>query len=195
MSIHTKFLNGKNGIVFIGLNATEEAVQCGSVFCTRIHFWKILKDAGFIEEYTRDNNQTFPFEHMAPDVFISGVKSNYPDGLGFTDIIDDNAIIERNSKNVSVLSTHLESLQKRLIEAKPNKIVLLGKRVTEEFLRLDETLKNAWEKRKAKNNEAVYTYLGITDILGREVKVYVVPFPETTPIAEKYKYYESVLNS
>ena len=182
MSIHTKFLNGKNGIVFIGLNATEEAVQSGSVFCTRVHFWKILKDAGFIKEYTRDNNQTFPFEHMAPDVFISGVKSNYPNGLGFTDIIDDNSIIQRRSNKVKVLPKHLESLKKRLIDAKPNKIVLMGKRVTEEFLRLDETLKSTWEKKKVENNEAVYSYLGNTDILGREVKVYIVPFPETSPI-------------
>ena len=195
MSIHTKFLRGKNGIVFIGLNATAEAVQCGSVFCTRVHFWKILKDAELINEYTKDNSRTFPFEHMAPDVFISGEKSNYPDGLGFTDIIDDNAIIERNSKNVRVLSTHLDSLKKRLTEAKPDKIVLLGKRVTEEFLRLDETLKDAWDKRKAKDNEDVYRYLGNTDILGREVKVYVVPFPETSPIAKKHKYYKSVLES
>ena len=193
MSIHTKFLRGKNGIVFIGLNATAEAVQCGSVFCTRVHFWKILKDAGFINEYTKDNSQTFPFEHMAPDVFISGEKSNYPDGLGFTDIVDDNAIIERNSKNVRVLSTHLDSLKKRLIEAKPDKIVLLGKRVAEEFLKMDNTLKVAWASRRTKDNEEVYRYLGNTDILGREVKVYVVPFPETSPIAEKHKYYKTVL--
>lgn len=197
MSIQTKFLKGKNGIVFIGLNATAEAVKCGSVFCTRVHFWNILKDAGFIKKVTRNDKQTFPFEHMAPEVFISGVNSSYNDGLGFTDIIDDDSIIQRNSNQVKVLQEHLNSLRERLVKAEPQKIVLLGKRVTKEFLRLDQSLEKAWKERNGKNNEEVYRYLGNTDIdiLSREVKVYVVPFPETTPISEKHKYYESVLKS
>jgi hypothetical protein len=193
MSIHTKFLTGENAIVFIGLNATEEAVKIGSVFCTRVHFWKILKDAGFIKEYTRINNNTYPFEHMASDVFISGELSNYPYGLGFTDIIDDDAIICKKSSQVKVLPKHLESLKIRLMDACPDKIVLMGKRVAEEFLRLDETLSCDWRKIKYKGNEEVYNYLGDTNFLGRKVKVFVVPFPETSPVAEKHKYYKIIL--
>jgi hypothetical protein len=58
MSIHTKFLIGKNGTVFNGLNATEEAVKIGSVFCTRVHFWKILKEAGLITSYIQIEGNT-----------------------------------------------------------------------------------------------------------------------------------------
>ena len=192
MSIHTKFLAGKNGIVFIGLNATEEAVNIGSVFCTRVHFWKILKDAGLISECTRTEN-TYPFEHMASEVFISGNLSAYPDGLGFTDMIDDNAITSKNSNSVKVESSHLESLKDRLKNADPDKIVLMGKRVTDEFLKMDETLKQIWKSRKNEDDEIAYDYLGETNFLGRTMKVYVVPFPETSPVSNKHKYYEIIL--
>jgi hypothetical protein len=192
MSIHTKFLAGKNGIVFIGLNATEEAVNIGSVFCTRVHFWKILMDAGLITECTRTED-TYPFENMADEVFISGNLSAYPDGLGFTDMIDDNTITSKNSNSVKVESSHLESLKNRLKKADPNKIVLMGKRVTDEFLKMDETLKEIWRSRKNKDNEIAYDYLGETNLLGRTMKVYVVPFPETSPVSNKHTYYKIIL--
>ena len=193
MSIHTKFLAGKNGIVFIGLNATEEAVNIGSVFCTRVHFWKILQDAGLIAEFTRTDEEAYPFEHMADEVFISGKLSKYPDGLGFTDMIDDDTITSKNSNSVKVESSHLESLKNRLKKADPNKIVLMGKRVTDEFLKMDETLKEIWRSRKNQDNEIAYDYLGETNFLGRTMKVYVVPFPETSPVSNKDTYYKIIL--
>lgn len=194
MSIHTKFLSGKNGIVFIGLNATEEAVEVGSVFCTRVHFWKILKEAGLIKEYTHNENNAYPYEHMAAEVFISGSLSKHSSGLGFTDMIDDDTMTSKKSNQVKVRSEHLESLRNRLMHAKPDKIVLMGKRVTEEFLRMDDTLKQIWNSRKTADNETAYNYLGETNFLGRNIKVFVVPFPETSPVADKHTYYKIVLN-
>jgi hypothetical protein len=194
MSIHTKFLAGKNGIVFIGLNATEEAVNIGSVFCTRVHFWNILKGAELITEFTRTEEETYPYEHMADEVFISGNLSAYPDGLGFTDIIDDNTITSKNSNSVKVESSHLESLKNRLKKADPDKIVLMGKRVTDEFLKMDESLKQIWKSRKNEDNEIAYDYLGETNFLGRTMKVYVVPFPETSPVSNKDTYYKIILS-
>lgn len=193
-SIHTKFLTGKNGIVFIGLNATEEAVKIGSVFCTRVHFWKILKEAGLIKAYTQIEGNTYPYEHMAAEVFITGTLSKHSGGLGFTDMIDDDTITSKKSNQVKVLSEHLESLKNRLRQANPEKIVLMGKRVTEEFLRMDDTLKQIWNSRKTADNETAYDYLGETNFLGRNLKVFVVPFPETSPVADKHTYYKIVLN-
>jgi hypothetical protein len=193
MSIHTKFLAGKNGIVFIGLNATEEAVNIGSVFCTRVHFWKIIKGAGLITEFTR-TEETYPYEHMAEEVFISGNLSAYPDGLGFTDMIDDNIVTSKNSNSVKVESSHLESLKDRLKNADPDKIVLMGKRVTDEFLKMDETLKQIWNTRKKEGDDKAYDYLGETNFLGRTMKVYVVPFPETSPVSNKDTYYKILLS-
>ena len=193
MSIHTKFLAGKNGIVFIGLNATEEAVKIGSVFCTRVHFWKILKEAGLISQYTLIEQNTYPFEHMAVEAFISGTFSKHSGGLGFTDIIDDDTITSKKSNQVKVLSEHLESLKNRLKLANPDKIVLMGKRVTKEFLKMDKTLRPIWNSRKTEDNETAYDYLGETKFLGRNMKVFVVPFPETSPVADKHTYYKIIL--
>jgi hypothetical protein len=194
MSIHTKFLVGKNGIVFIGLNATEEAVKVGSVFCTRVHFWKILKEAGLIKAFSsKIEENKYPYEHMAIEVFISGTLSNHSRGLGFTDMIDDDTITSKKSNQVKVLSEHLESLKIRLKQANPDKIVLMGKRVTEEFLKMDKTLKPIWNSRKTADNETAYNYLGDTYFLGSKMKVFVVPFPETSPVADKHTYYEIIL--
>jgi hypothetical protein len=193
MSIHTKFLTGKNGIVFIGLNATEEAVKIGSVFCTRVHFWKILKEAGLIKAYTEVVKNSYPYEHMASEVFISGILSNYSGGLGFTDIIDDDTITSKKSNQVRVLSKHLQSLKNRLKQANPDKIVLMGIRVTEEFLKMDKTLIPIWNSRKTVDNDTIYDYLGDTNFLGRKMKIFVVPFPETSPVADKHTYYEIIL--
>lgn len=193
MSIHTKFLAGKNEIVFIGLNATEEAVAIGSVFCTKVSFWKILKEAGLIKNYTTEGHVKYKYERMAEKVFISGTLSKIEGGLGFTDIVDDNTITAKKSNQVKVLSQHLESLKNRLKNANPDKIVLMGKRVTEEFLRLDDTLLPIWDTRKNSDNETAYDYLGETSFLGRKVKVFVMPFPETSPIEKKHTYYKIIL--
>ena len=193
MSIHTKFLAGKNSIVYIGLNATSEAVAVGSVFCTRVSFWKILKDAGLISGFSKNNAGGYPYEHMANDVFITGKLSKVCDGQGFTDIVDDNTIISKKSSEVKVLQKHLDSLVDRLKKANPNKIVLLGKRVADEFMRLDPTLKTTWDAKKTLNDNIVYDYLGDTLIFGKKVEVYVMPFPETSPIKDKHEYFKRIL--
>ena len=193
MSIHTKFLAGQNSIVYIGLNATSEAVAVGSVFCTRVSFWKILKDAGLISGFSKNNAGGYPYEHMANDVFITGKLSKVCDGQGFTDIVDDDTIISKKSSEVKVLQKHLTSLFQRLMKANPDKIVLLGKRVADEFMRLDLTLKTTWDAKKTLKDNIVYDYLGETKFLGRSMKVFVVPFPETSPVADKHTYYEIIL--
>jgi len=192
MSIHTKFLAGKNSIVYIGLNATSEAVAVGSVFCTRVSFWKILKDAGLISGFSKNNAGDYPYEHMANDVFITGKLSKVCDGQGFTDIVDDDTIISKKSSEVKVLQKHLTSLFQRLMKANPDKIVLLGKRVADEFMRLDPTLKTTWAAKKTLNDNIVYDYLGDTLIFGKKVEVYVMPFPETSPVKDKQKYFKRI---
>jgi hypothetical protein len=193
MSIHTKFLAGQNSIVYIGLNATSEAVAVGSVFCTRVSFWKILKDAGLISGFSKNNAGGYPYEHMANDVFITGKLSKVCDGQGFTDIVDDNTIISKKSSEVKVLQKHLTSLFQRLMKANPDKIVLLGKRVADEFMRLDPTLKTTWDAKKTLKDNIVYDYLGDTLIFGKKVEVYVMPFPETSPIKDKHEYFKRIL--
>lgn len=113
--------------------------------------------------------------------------------MGYTDIIDDNNITSKKSNQVKVLSEHLESLKNRLKQSNPYKIVLIGKKVTEEFLKMDKTLKPIWNSRKAADNETAFDYLGETNFLGRNIKVFVVPFPETSPITYKHTYYEIIL--
>ncbi len=193
MSIHTKFLAGKNSIVYTGLNATSEAVAVGSVFCTRVSFWKILKDAGLISGFSKNNAGGYPYEHMANDVFITDKLSDISDGQGFTDIVDDNSIISKKSSQVKVLQKHLDSLVDRLMKANPDKIVLLGKRVADEFMRLDPTLKTTWDAKKTQNDNIVYDYLGDTMIFGKKVKIYVMPFPETSPIKDKHEFFKRIL--
>jgi hypothetical protein len=193
MSIHTKYLTGRNSIIYIGLNATSEAVSVGSVFCTRVSFWKILKEAGLITGFSKNNSGNYPFEHMANDVFITGELSKICDGQGFTDIVDDDTIISKKSSDVKVLHKHLTSLFQRLMKANPDKIVLLGKRVADEFMRLDLALKSTWDAKKTLNDNIVYDYLGDTMIFGKEVKVYVMPFPETSPIKDKHEHYKRIL--
>jgi hypothetical protein len=188
MSIHTNFIKGSKNIIFIGLNATEEAVETGAVFCTRKNFWTILKSAGFINEFT-GNGCDYPYSHMAHEVFVSGVNCNVHGGVGFTDMVDDINLTSKKSNDVVVTITHLNSLKTRLEASYPKKIALLGKRVADEFLKLDGELKKLWGKRD-------YGYLGSTNINGQQVSVFVVPFPETTPISIKDKadYYRAVLN-
>ena len=193
MSIHTKFLAGKNSIVYTGLNATSEAEAVGSVFCTRVSFWKILKDAGLISGFSKNNAGGYPYEHMANDVFITDKLSDISDGQGFTDIVDDNSIISKKSSQVKVLQKHLDSLVDRLMKANPDKIVLLGKRVADEFMRLDPTLKTTWDAKKTQNDNIVYDYLGDTMIFGKKVKIYVMPFPETSPIKDKHEFFKRIL--
>ena len=193
MSIHTKFLAGKNSIVYTGLNATSEAVAVGSVFCTRVSFWKILKDAGLISGFSKNNAGGYPYENMANDVFITDKLSDISDGQGFTDIVDDNSIISKKSSQVKVLQKHLDSLVDRLMKANPDKIVLLGKRVADEFMRLDPTLKTTWDAKKTQNDNIVYDYLGDTMIFGKKVKIYVMPFPETSPIKDKHEFFKRIL--
>ena len=193
MSIHTKFLAGKNSIVYTGLNATSEAVAVGSVFCTRVSFWKILKDAGLISGFSKNNAGGYPYEHMANDVFITDKLSDISDGQGFTDIVDDNSIISKKSSQVKVLQKHLDSLVDRLMKANPDKIVLLGKRVADEFMRLDPTLKTTWDAKKTQNDNIVYDYLGDTMIFGKKVKIYVMPFPETSPIKDKHEFFKKII--
>jgi hypothetical protein len=193
MSIHTKFLAGNNSTIYIGLNATSEAVAVGSVFCTRVSFWKILKDAGLISVFSKNNAGGYPYEHMANDVFITDKLSDISGGQGFTDIVDDNSIISKKSSQVKVLQKHLDRLVDRLMKANPDKIVLLGKRVADEFMRLDPTLKITWGAKKTQNDNIVYDYLGDTMIFGKKVKVYVMPFPETSPIKDKHEYFKRIL--
>ncbi len=193
MSIHTKFLIGKNSIIYIGLNATSEAVAIGSVFCTKISFWKILKDAGLITGFSKNSSGIYPYDHMANDVFITGKLSKICDGQGFTDIVDDDTIISKKSSEVKVLQKHLTSLFQRLMKANPDKIVLLGKRVANEFMHLDPTLKTIWDDKKSQDENIVYDYLGDTMVLGKKVKVYVMPFPETSPIKDKHEYFKKIL--
>ena len=193
MNIYTKFLSGKNEIVFIGLNATVEAVQSETVFCTRPFFWNILKNAGFISDVQKNKNYKFPYQLMANDVFVKGNLSKIEGGLGFTDIIDNVAIINKNSTEVIVKSCHLERLMERLKNASPRKIVLLGMRVTDEFVKLDSNLKKKWEVNKKGPNEIKFSCLGKIQISNSSVCVFVVPFPETSPIANKHEYYKKVL--
>ena len=130
---------------------------------------------------------------MANDVFITDKLSDISDGQGFTDIVDDNSIISKKSSQVKVLQKHLDSLVDRLMKANPDKIVLLGKRVADEFMRLDPTLKTTWDAKKTQNDNIVYDYLGDTMIFGKKVKIYVMPFPETSPIKDKHEFFKRIL--
>lgn len=191
-TIHTKFISDKKDIVFIGLNATAEAVQVQSVFCTRAGFWNILRDAGFISDFKKDTKLQYPYQHMAHEVFVTGSLLVRKESLGFTDIVDNSAIITTNSSQVTVTAAHLKSLESRLSSCSPNKIVLLGKRVADEFVKLDDNLKEIFKVKKNLPNDICYDYLGETLINGKSVKVYVMPFPETSPIKDKAGFYKKI---
>lgn len=191
-SIHTKFISGKKDIVFIGLNATAEAVKVQSVFCTRAGFWNILRDAGFISDFKKDIKLQYPYQHMAHEVFVTGSLVVRKESLGFTDIVDNSAITTTNSAQVTVTAAHLKSLGNRLASCSPNKIVLLGKRVAEEFVKLDPKLAAIFKQKKNSPNAQCYDYLGDTLIGGKLTKVYVMPFPETSPIKDKAGFFKKI---
>jgi hypothetical protein len=191
-SIHTKFITGKKDIVFIGLNATAAAVQVQSVFCTRAGFWNILRDAGFISNFKKDTKLQYPYQHMAHEVFVTGSLVMCKESLGFTDIVDNSAITTTNSSQVIVTAAHLKSLENRISSCSPNKIVLLGKRIAEEFVKIDPKLAAIFKQKKNSPNAQCYDYLGDTLIGGKLTKVYVMPFPETSPIKDKAGFYKKI---
>jgi hypothetical protein len=129
---------------------------------------------------------------MAHEVFVTGGLLVRKESLGFTDIVDNNAIITTNSSQVTVTAAHLKSLENRLSSCSPNNIVLLGKRVADEFVKLDDNLKEIFKVKKNLPNDICYDYLGETLINGKSVKVYVMPFPETSPIKDKAGFYKKI---
>ena len=190
-----KYLEGNKELIFVALNPTVEAKENEAVFCKNVTFWNILKNAGYNIEII-NNKGSYPYKSMAANVFNS--KTPY----GFVDIVED--CYEKKSSKVSINDKHFSDLIEKIQKTNCKKIILLGHKVAEFFVkRYRKELGGKWDE--LKNDKSVikkndgkgimrlyrnYGELGVISLYNNETKVYVVPFPETSPIKEKSKYYK-----
>lgn len=172
-----EYLKGKKDIVFVGLNPTEEAKKNNAVFSERNTFWKILKEAGLIDKYPEDLTK------CADAVF--GVEKN----LGYADLVP--GCTAKKSSNVKIPANAVSTLLEKIEKTEAKKVVLLGHKVAEAFVK-ELGLSKEWEELK-KHKDYGYLGKGKYPKTGSEFDVYVMPFPETAPVPEKSKFYKKII--
>ena len=193
MNWQDEYLEGDKEIVFVALNPTEEAIENNAVFCKTVTFWRILKDAGFAVSVVKEEGDA-PYKNMAASVFNKNTI------YGFIDLVED--CHEKKSNNVSINRSHIQIFKNKLQKINCKKIVILGHKIAQVFSNYfnlkeewDSLLKNPIKqysnsgKLKEYRN---YGYLGDIEIDANKIKVYVVPFPETSSIKNKSEYYKLV---
>lgn len=192
----SNYLKGAKDIVFVALNPTEEANKQRAVFCTHVTFWNILLKAGLITHIPETDGDA-PYKNCASEIFEQGLHSKFK--IGFADLVED--CLEKKSSNVKVSNEHVERLIERLNPAKPKKIVLLGNKVSRSFTGKFPHLKQEW-KSLSESNKRIdwegkriinYGRLGLIEIDNQMVEVFVMPFPETSPLPKKHEFFKKIL--
>ena len=148
--------------------------------------WKIiegskLKPQGFdnIKTTTLKNGK---YKNFADGVF--GPKTN----LGFVDLVAD--CNKKNSQNVKAEKRHVEALIKKINKSNIIVVGFLGKKVTKEFFR------NLHKETRASIDNITYGLIYSGELWGcsKQIKIYCLPFPETTPMKRdiKIEYYNQL---
>jgi hypothetical protein len=191
-----EYLSGEKDIVFVGLNPVKEAIDANAVFCIRNTFWEIIRNAGIIKKYPDDLSK-------CADAIFNAKTTEYTSyKLGFADLVND--CDKKNSNAVVVTPNHTRSLLKKIQETRSKKIVLLGHKVARHFLN-ELDLNDEWNKFKRRRlpwpsgnsvkNRCDYGWIAQCRYpdSSSDVDLYVMPFPETSPIPEKHVFYKRIL--
>jgi len=185
-----EYLEGKKKIVMVGLNPTEEAKENKAVFSIKKTFWKILEEAKVIKGFPDD------LLKCAEEIFGKDRE------LGYADLVPE--CTKKKSSDVKISPNDVPPLLAKIEKTEAEKVVLLGHKVAEAFVK-PLGLTEEWEEfkknkqnyinKKGENKECIkYGLLGqVLYQNGNNFKVYVMPFPETAPVPEKSTFYKKIL--
>jgi hypothetical protein len=175
-------------LVFIALNPTEEAIKNKSVFSRDESFWNLLINAGIIKKTIKE----LDLKQRAKAIFLQQlhIHSQFP--LGFADLLP--LINEKDSNKVKVPGNAAEEL----FRSSPNlkhtkKIALLGQKVVDSFAKEFDLTK--WnEILISDDGKKQFGLIGEITIENNNIKVYAMPFPVNSSIANKHEFYRKLFN-
>jgi hypothetical protein len=180
-----KYLSNETEIVFVGLNPTEQALKHNSVFCQTATFWNILEQSGIYPNMStikkHDDLAGGRYKDFAQIVFCGK--------LGFKDLVED--VFEKKANKVRVQKHHVEQLIRDIDSTSIKKLVLLGKGVFDSFQK-HVNIANS------DSSKIEYGRVGVITLSSeggkRDVEVFCMPFPETSPIPNKANYYKQIIS-
>jgi len=188
-----EYLSGEKKIVFVGLNPVKEANEAHAVFCIRNTFWKILEKARIIEGYP------YNLIECANEIFNTDKFTSHK--LGYADLVPECDF--KKSSKVRILPHHVKDLLQKIKSSNADKIVFLGHKVAAAFVK-ELKIKESWDsfKRmeynyisvKGKNRVCInYGFFAKYEYSDKEFELYVMPFPETSPIPNKHIFYRRII--